>query len=48
MKLINTLAPLGGYDINDMNIVEAYFYILENAQKNKRECDELERIRNKK
>lgn len=47
MKLINTLAPLGKYDIHDMNIVEAYFYVLENALKNKKEYDELEKIRNK-
>jgi len=48
MKLINSLAQTGKYDIDDTGLAEAYFYLFENALKNKKEADEIEKIRNKK
>lgn len=41
MKLIHVLGQIGSFNIEDINLVEGYFYSLEHAKQQKIENDKL-------
>lgn len=41
MKLISTISQIGSYELNDVNLIEGYFYSLEYAKAVKKENDRM-------